>query len=53
MAYDIIDMSKTEMTFRDYVQGVVFERTEMSVYKLLNSISKKGSPRFRPRMVCL
>ena len=31
----------------------VYKRTELGFYKLLNSISKKGSPRFRSRMVSL
>ena len=34
-------------------EGCVYKRTEVGVYKLLNSISKKRSPRFRSRMVSL
>ena len=33
--------------------GGFYKRTEVGVYKLLNSITKKGSTRFRSTMVSL
>ena len=44
---------RTEVGVCKRTEVGVYKRIEVGVYKLLNSISKKASPRFRSRMVSL